>query len=93
MTASGNAFLRVCGKASMTDNEFGYCHGYVYGVTEMFAVGTLGKHVFCEPNKVTRGQEYDIVVKFIRDNPKLAHAATANLIQWAMIDAFPCPKK
>jgi hypothetical protein len=91
--ASGNEFLRVCGNESMTDIAFGYCHGYLYGVWEMFELNQVSKTHVCIPVGVTHGQEYSIVVKFIRDNPKLAQAATANLIPMAIMDAFPCPKK
>ena len=90
---SGNGFLRECGGDAVPDAVFGFCHGYMFGVWEMFALNQAGKHHLCIPVGVTYGQEYNIVVKFIRDNPKFAQAATANLIPMAIMDAFPCPKK
>jgi Rap1a immunity proteins len=90
---SGNDFLRVCGNESITNTNYDFCLGYVYGARGMFELDPAYNRLMCAPVGVTLGQQHSIVVKYIRDNPKFAHEATVKLISWALIDAFPCPKK
>ena len=91
--ASGNDFLRVCGGESISNGVQGFCDGYLFGSVEMLKLDQADKHLICIPDGVTYGQEHNIVLKWIRDNPKVTHERTTVLIRWAIVDAFLCPKK
>jgi hypothetical protein len=93
MVDSGNEFHRICGNESITAVVHGFCLGYVYGVMHMFELDPAYHGLMCMSDAVNLGQQHDIVLKFIRDNPKFAHELTVKLIPLAIIDAFPCPKK
>jgi hypothetical protein len=45
---------------------------------------------FCLTEDVSIEQTADVVVKYIRDNPKLRNLRTGYLIHMALHDAFPC---
>lgn len=91
---SGNEFLLVCGNESMLPMVHGYCYGYVFGVMDMFlSADPTYRTLICKPDEVALGQQYNIVLKFIRDHPKEAREQTAVLIPLAITEAFPCPKK
>ena len=70
--------------------NFGYCYGYVSGVTDG-AVSAEALHPeICFPDGVTNGQIFDIALKFVRDNPDIRNWSTKNLIFVAVVKAFPC---
>ena len=60
--------------------------GYVDGVTE--TLGRLGS--ICIPSTVTKGQAFDMVGKFLEDNPAQRNKSAAVLIYAVMLAAFPC---
>lgn len=62
--------------------------GYVAGVYE------YGENVyFCTPDKTRLIQLTDAVTNFINKNPSLRNKPAANLVDQALMDAFPCNKK
>ena len=91
---SGNAFLSNCSKK---DAMGLVCISYVSGVTDGIMFGQVkpdGSGIdFCVPQGATREQVFDVVMKFLRDNPAHRDLATVALIQWALKDAFPCTAK
>jgi len=44
----------------------------------------------CDPETVTRGQQFEVVQRYIRNNPQNWHQPSIILIHRALIDAFPC---
>lgn len=44
----------------------------------------------CDPEAVTRRQGLEVVMRYIRDNPRLWHQSAIVLIYSALVDAFPC---
>lgn len=44
----------------------------------------------CDPETVTRGQQFEVVMKYIRNNPQSWHRPSVILIHRALMDAFPC---
>jgi hypothetical protein len=96
---SGNDFLRICDSPSeQIGSVSGACTGYVQGVVEGAAVigdhfvqkANPAAHFICLGSEVTIGQEYRVVVKFIKDHPEKSDKATPYLIVEAMVGAFPC---
>ncbi|MFQ1864938.1 Rap1a/Tai family immunity protein [Aeromonas veronii] len=79
--------------SSVKGDEFYYinssdCRGYITGVTD-----TLDGFSFCIPNQVTRGQNVDIVTKFLSEHPEDRHKEGHVITAYALSLAFPCPTK
>lgn len=66
---------------------------YTYGVQDVLLItmliGTI-PNIICYPDTSTRGQAYEIVKKFIDNNPKEWHRAASALILEALSEGFPC---
>lgn len=97
----GNELLGQCQqfiKAADSEVNFnrvdaGVCGGFVQGVnsTVFFLSGDLENDAkFCTPDGVTNGQLVRIVVKYLKDNPKLLNNSRAGLVWFALKDAYPC---
>ncbi|MFT7261636.1 MAG: hypothetical protein ACI9MS_003513 [Glaciecola sp.] len=82
-----NSFKNSNKKESNSDwYEVGLYNGYVDGVTE-----TLGRlDSICIPATFTKGQSFDMVGKFLEDNPAERNKSAAVLIYAVMFSAFPC---
>jgi hypothetical protein len=82
--STGNDFLAMCETEEPLKRVF--CTGYVVGI-----VGLLGdQRLICLPPSVTGKQLRYVALKYLRDNPKISHQASASLIGIALTDAFPC---
>lgn len=82
----------------------GYVQGAIEGMkwgisVPLFASGEEADQVdkagnailgFCLPTDVTLGQNRDVIVKFLTDNPAERHNSARTLIQDALKQAFPC---
>jgi hypothetical protein len=97
--ASGNDFLRVCEHAEHATVVYGVCSAYANGVIDgydyAFALLQAQRHesvkgAFCPPDEITRGQQYMVALKFMKDHPEQAHRVASALIAEALVDAFPC---
>lgn len=44
----------------------------------------------CDPETATRGQQFEVVQRYIRNNPQNWHQPSIILIHRALMDAFPC---
>jgi len=60
--------------------------GYVSGVSELMS----GIGVLCVEKGVTQGQIYDIVGKYLRDNPAERNQKAPPLISGSLMLRFPC---
>ena len=49
-----------------------------------------GKRFYCLPDEATNGQMYEVVMKYLRDNPEQLHTPFRFLIVLAFEKAFPC---
>jgi hypothetical protein len=91
---SGNGFLRVCGSRDAMPSDpvdayaLGVCDGYVIGVV---TGAGLKAGTYCLGPAVTNSQTFNIVLKFMKDNPAQTDRRTDLLIVDAMKAAFPCP--
>jgi hypothetical protein len=97
---SGDNFLRACEDTPKVPESvqltcFGYVNGVIDGAeitTEFFLeYAKKDAHAFCADPKVTYGQKYRIVLKYIKAHPEKSHQQTRLLVIQAMLDAFPCP--
>ena len=71
-------------------------YGYLLTATDERNPGArtvaLTKHArFCVPTGANYNQGYDIVVKYLTDNPKDRHKIAFVLVRNALQDAWPCP--
>jgi hypothetical protein len=97
----GNELLRQCqqyikamdGERNYIEVEAGVCGGFVQGVSNTVSLlsNDLKKDAkFCKPATVTYGQLVRIVVKYLKDNPKLLDMDRTALVWFALSDAYPC---
>lgn len=97
----GNELLGQCQQyLKLADSEpnydridVGICAGLVEGVNSMvyFYSDLLKKDdKYCMPGNVTNGQMVRILVKYLKDNPKLLNKSNTVLMWSAFKDAYPC---
>lgn len=97
----GNELLGQCQQyIKLADSEpnydridVGMCAGFVEGVNSMvyFYSDELKKEdKYCMPGSVTNGQMVRILVKYLKDNPKLLNKSNTVLVWSAFKDAYPC---
>lgn len=97
----GNELLSQCQqylKVANSEKNYdvlavGMCAGFVGGVnsTVLFYSDVLKKdEKYCMPDNVTNAQMVRIVVKYLKDNPKLLNEGRTSLVWSALIDAYPC---
>ena len=98
MAADGNQLLLQCQSLirsmetqAPADYNTGHCMGVVQAVTDMLVIyqDKLPKN-FCVPSSVTYGQGVRIVVKYLKDNPKLLNNQDTVLVLAAYSDAYGC---
>jgi len=88
----GNGYLKACTETEPIHRAV--CTQYTLGMTEMLLAleaAHFVKPLFCAPDQVTGNQKRDILVKFLKDNPAIRHAATPRLLIVALQQAYPCP--
>lgn len=44
----------------------------------------------CDPKSVTRGQQFEVAMQYIRNNPQSWHQPSIVLIHRSLMEAFPC---
>src|SRR5664279_421173 len=95
---SGNDYLHSC-EALTHNRDFSVqdvqCGTFTKGVVEgltAYQIQSRGK-LFNVPPKITVPQIEKIVVKYMNDHPKNLDLATSQIILWALMDAYPPPKK
>lgn len=84
---SGNDLFNRC---VGSDALPAYCIGYTTGVADTLGSGPLYDFAACLPDRVSKGQIRDIVVKYLQDNPQERHYAAVGLTAKALSLAFPC---
>jgi hypothetical protein len=90
----GNGFYAYCQDA----REWAQltCVAYVKGLHDMagflWSSGRIRPEV-CPPDGVVIAQYYDILSKFLRDNPDQRQKPTAALLWEAASKAYPCPRR
>jgi hypothetical protein len=71
------------------------CIAWIMGALNGFLTQALISHsplAYCQPNGVTFGQQREIFLKYLRDNPEHLHENAAGLLYYSQIAAFPCPQ-
>lgn len=79
----GNGLLSLANDESVAGKLM--FRGYVAGVQD-----SLNTEYFCVPSNVKLSQSSEVVLAFIKSDPKRWHWAAKNLIIGALNDAFPC---
>lgn len=75
---------------SKEEFQIGWCTGYIQGIASLGVdAGSFGFN-FCIPDKVTDTQLARVVVKWLRDNPKILNQRAVILTVMAIHDAYPC---
>ena len=92
--STGNGYLEYC---TSNDSLLSIvCLAYTKGLVEGFIGAPVASHtqqVICPPEGVNVGQERDVAVKYMTDNPEYRHLMTSALVLVALQKAFPCPAK
>jgi hypothetical protein len=89
----GNVLLYVC--TSSDPKNRGFCYVYMTAVGDTLAfMRTVIKDEYpiCVRGNVTSAQMADVVVKYIRDNPKDRHLNAATIAALAFKEAWPCSR-
>jgi hypothetical protein len=78
-------------KASTQQEAFdlGFCLGLVKGVYE----NLNSKVDFCPASGVPIRKATELVVSFVQAHPDLKDKDSADIVRWALTDAFPCHPK
>lgn len=91
---TGNDLLEFC--TSQDPSDLRYCLGFIYGVKITYDLhneyGNSSTMVIksCSPSSWNAGQIKDIVVKYLRENPKDRSHHPTILVLAALTDAWPC---
>lgn len=84
---TGNDLYSRITSQKITDNV--YAIGYVVGVTDSGATEGIYGFKYCLP-EVNTQQVYDIVKKWLEENPEVRHYGAYGLVAAALQEAFPC---
>jgi hypothetical protein len=97
---TGNDLFNQCTSGEHSD-DFHHCLTYIRGAVDMIgalqgARGTDEKSFWkltavCMPSHATSGQVVDVVVKYLKDNPKDRADKAGWIIIRALIQAWGCP--
>jgi len=97
LVVSGSAWGNRNGLYSYCKSEHfsaqGFCKGFIQGVSEVLngaADGRFGVLRFCLPDGVNLGQEQDVVIKWLTENPQERHLPASLVVISALAEAFPC---
>lgn len=90
----GNDLLRSC-ETPESDRfhhlEVANCMGYILGAYDALSLPVEGREpMFCPPTGLVAKQVYDLVIQYLKDNPKNRHYPAGGLMLMALSDAFPC---
>jgi hypothetical protein len=85
----GNGLLQLC--TATIGAQMDFCYGYIDAVTDYLVVNNvMGDISACITTELDDGQLRDLVIRFLRQNPKLRRVAASELIARALAEAFPC---
>lgn len=82
---SGNELLQDC-----TRQVQSLCLGYIEAVSDALSGNSVNGYEACIPLEVTVGQLQDIVVQYLRQDPRDRHLGAIGLVAHAISNAFPC---
>jgi len=69
--------------------DLGFCLGLIKGV---YTTGS-GSGDFCPKDAVPLKDIMDLTVRFFAEHPDLQKRDSADIVRWALSDAFPCPNQ
>jgi len=82
-----------CQEESFTYNR-GYCHGYLGGILDAYAVISHSypqAKFICLPKAGISGEQTkNIFIKWVKDHPEQQHIAPRTAVLLSLRDAFPC---
>lgn len=92
-TDSGNSFYGRCSSAKSASGEyvdFGVCIGFIQGIITRDAYLPAPWRLICVPEGATYGQNLDVVLKYLGNNPERRQNSAGYLVTSALNNAFPC---
>lgn len=94
---TGNELLSQCDTDRASNTYYqdrASCIGYTTGIADALSNSdSVYGQVACFYERITRGQVRDIVVQYLRINPKIRHEPAGLLAAVAIAGAFPCGGK
>jgi hypothetical protein len=85
--ATGNALKAQM--ASRSEFLLGYAQGYIQAVSHSLSLSNST----CIPDGVLNQQVYDVVEKYLTNNPAKLHMSQFSIVSAALLEAFPCSGK
>jgi len=70
--------------------RLGYDLGRVHGYMKYHSPGDVYSTPHCAPESGTKGQMMDVIIKYLKNNPKIRHKRATDLVHNAFKQAFPC---
>jgi len=85
---TGNEFLEVCEQ----DSARQHCISYVAGLTHAMnsSVFRDAGYVYCIPPEARASQHFDLITKFLEDNPTTRHLGLLTVALYAFSKGWPC---
>lgn len=86
-------FLKTCEKyqdPKMKGELFGLCFGYILGLQDRDIVAG-NERTFCMSPSANRKIVMDVVLNYIRANPRLQSKPTVGVLSLALRTTYPCP--
>ena len=84
---TGGSYLQYC---TVDGTQTWFCAGYSTGMMDALDAGNQSEHAYCLPDRVTNGQRFRVLTKYIADHPEAQHLPTPVLFRRALIHFFPC---
>lgn len=82
----GNALHSECSEEGSSFQD-GLCLGFIIGVLD--GNNAKGFYPYCDPDNSKAGQLRDVVKKWLEDNPQFRASPAGDLVNAAMMEAFP----
>lgn len=83
-------FARCTSSGPFQQQDRAYCIAYIDGIAADLDVQGAPEPSVCIPLGVTKGQARDVVIDYLRRNPKSRSDPAAGLIRIALMRAWPC---
>ena len=92
---TGNELSTYCAAADTNSQyfnpaNFGVCASFVEAIANALASYSIYGWRACFPANRTRGQEIDVVRRYLDQHPEKRHNQAGSLIAEALAEAFPC---
>lgn len=83
---TGEMLNRMCNKNPVDGRTYNPCTSYILGIVDGLAISNR----VCLPSGATTDQIVQVAVKHLRNTPERWHLHATDLLEEALVSAFPC---